>query len=147
MQVQEAERKGRRVIEAKNVTLPTISPGHPVIRDLSTMSCAAIGSASSARTVGQNDLVAPVARPVDAAERKVHQGTNLEVADLESSTPNWTTRNRSATMSATGPHGGNQRRPEEHIGYLEDFCLRPSKPPVRRRAFRAASEIGCCWPG
>jgi len=127
MQMQDAERTGKVVIEANNVT-PSYG-GRPVIRDFSTTiirgdKVGIIGPNGSGKTT----LLKILLGELDPQTGTVKLGTNLEVAYLDQHRVQLddekTVQDNVANGSDHVTVGGNRRHV---IGYLGDFLFEPAR--------------------
>jgi ATP-binding cassette subfamily F protein uup len=127
MQVQEAERTGKLVIEATKVG--HIFEGRPVIRDFSTTilrgdKVGIIGPNGSGKTT----LLKILLRELKPVQGTVRHGTNLEVAYLdqhrEQLDDEKTVQDNVAQGSDHVTINGNRRHV---IGYLQDFLFAPAR--------------------
>ena len=136
MEIQEAERSGRLVIEAKNVSFRLSADAPPIIRDFSTMimrgdRVGLIGPNGSGKTT----LLRLLLGQLPPQSGTIRHGTNLEVAyfdqlhaqldDAKSVRDN--VRDGADTVEING-------RRRHIIGYLEDFLFTPEQAagPVSR---------------
>ncbi len=133
MQMQEAERTGKFVIEAVNVSHSY--KGQPVIRDFSTMilrgdKVGIIGPNGS----GQTTLLKILLGELNPQKGAVKHGTNLEIAYLdqhrEQLDDEKTVQDNVAHGSDHVTINGNRRHV---IGYLQDFLFTPerARSPVK----------------
>ncbi len=127
MQMQEAERTGKLVIEANKVSLSY--NGHPVIRDFSTTiirgdKVGIIGPNGSGKTT----LLKILLGELKPQEGTVKLGTNLEVAYLDQHRAQLDDEKTVQDNVANGSDHvtvGGQRR--HVIGYLGDFLFAPAR--------------------
>ena len=127
IQVQEAERTGKLVVEAQNVSFGYA--GRPIISDLSTTiirgdKIGIIGPNGSGKTT----LLKVLLGDLKPQQGKVKQGTNLEVAYLDQHRAQLddqkTVQDNVAYGSDHVTINGNRRHV---IGYLQDFLFAPAR--------------------
>ena len=144
--VQEAEKTGKLVIDARGVTFA--HGGSPIIHDFSTVvmrgdKIGIIGPNGAGKTTLLKLLLGELAPTTGL----VRHGTGLQVAyfdQLRDQLDDQKTVQQNIAEGNDFIDFNGQRR--HVIGYLQDFCS-PRKGAARRSGcFRAAKKTACCWP-
>ena len=147
MEIHEAERSGRMVIEARGVRFGYAKL--PIIRDFSTMvmrgdRVGLIGPNGSGKTT----LLRLLLGELSPQAGTIRQGTNLEVAYFDQLHAQLDDTKSVRDNICDGADWVEVQGRKRHIiGYLEDFLFRASRRPLRWQGSRAASGIGWSWPG
>ena len=147
MEVQEAQRTGRLVIEAKNLQFGYGE--RTIVGDFSTTimrgdRVGVIGPNGSGKTT----LLRLLLGDLTPQTGTVRHGTNLEVAYFdqlhaqldETKSVRENVRDGSDSVTSTAARGTSSAT-------WQIFSSRPSRRAPRWRGSRAASGTGCCWPG
>ena len=148
MQIQEARRSGRLVIEAEERQLCLRRAGAVIVRDFSTTiqrgdKVGIIGPNGSGKTTLLRMLMGEL-HPSRAA---CASAPTWRSPILTSCAPSWTKASRCWIMSAQGRDTITiNGQPRNLVGYLEDFLFTRDRVQLPSARSPAASATGCCWP-